>query len=413
MQLRDTIKTAFAGLVVHKSRSVLTILGIVIGITSITIVMSVGEGAQSYILGEIHRFGPNNVFILPGKFPTGPTSGMGSLLNDSLKLEDIKDLELKNNVPQAVKVVPFVFGSVPVSFENELQRMMVMGSVPQSQEIFNLEVERGRYFDQFDLDSHARVAVIGSTIAEDYFGTVDPLRHKLKIKGFNFEVVGVLASKGQGSFINYNKSVLTPYTSIQTDVLGIKYFQRVAVEAESEEAIPAVIEDVKRVLRDNHDISDPDKDDFTIQTQKDIAQSVGTITGILTVLLASVAAISLIVGGVGIMNIMFVSVTERTREIGLRKALGATNRNILTQFLVEAAVLTISGGIVGIAAGVVLTYGATVAVQRFAEINFPFSFSVNGMILGIVVSTGIGLIFGIFPARHAARKQPVEALRSG
>jgi putative ABC transport system permease protein len=223
----------------------------------------------------------------------------------------------------------------------------------------------------------------------------------------------VLASKGQGSFINYNKSVLTPYTSIQTDVLGIKYFQRVAVEAESEEAIPAVIEDVKRVLRDNHDISDPDKDDFTIQTQKDIAQSVGTITGILTVLLASVAAISLIVGGVGIMNIMFVSVTERTREIGLRKALGATNRNILTQFLVEAAVLTISGGIVGIAAGVVLTYGATVAVQRFAEINFPFSFSVNGIILGIVVSTGIGLIFGIFPARHAARKQPVEALRSG
>jgi len=413
MQLRDTIKTAFAGLVVHKSRSVLTILGIVIGITSITIVMSVGEGAQSYILGEIHRFGPNNVFILPGKFPTGPTSGMGSLLNDSLKLEDIKDLELKNNVPQAVKVVPFVFGSVPVSFENELQRMMVMGSVPQSQEIFNLEVERGRYFDQFDLDSHARVAVIGSTIAEDYFGTIDPLRHKLKIKGFNFEVVGVLASKGQGSFINYNKSVLTPYTSIQTDVLGIKYFQRVAVEAESEEAIPAVIEDIKRVLRDNHNISDPDKDDFTIQTQEDIAQRVGTITGILTVLLASVAAISLIVGGVGIMNIMFVSVTERTKEIGLRKALGATNRNILAQFLVEAAVLTISGGIVGIAAGVVLTYGATVAVQRFAEINFPFSFSVNGMILGIVVSTSIGLIFGIFPARHAAQKQPVEALRSG
>jgi len=413
MQLRDTIKTAFAGLAMHKSRSVLTILGIVIGITSITIVMSVGEGAQDYILGEIHRFGPNNVFILPGKFPTGPTSGMGSLLNDSLKLEDIKDLELKSNIPQAIKVVPFVFGSVPVSFENELQRLMVMGSVPQSQEVFNLEVERGRYFDQFDLDSHARVAVIGSTIAEDYFGTIDPLRHKLKIKGFNFEVVGVLASKGQGSFINYNKSVLTPYTSIQTDVLGIKYFQRVAVEAESEEAIPAVIEDVKRVLRDNHNISDPDKDDFTIQTQKDIAQRVGTITGILTVLLASVAAISLIVGGVGIMNIMFVSVTERTREIGLRKALGATNRNILAQFLVEAAVLTISGGIVGIAAGVVLTYGATVAVQRFAEINFPFSFSVNGMILGIVVSTGIGLIFGIFPARHAARKQPVEALRSG
>ena len=292
----DILKMTLRDLAVRKNRSALTILGIVIGITSIMVVMSVGKGAQEYVLGEIQRFGPNNVFILPGKEPSGPTGAMGTLLNDSLKERDIDDLSSKSNVPQAVSVIPYVFGSVSLSVGQEIERSMIIGSTVGSQKNFDLKLAEGRFFDEFDLNDKARVVIIGDEIRKKLFENSEAVGQKINIKNLDFQIIGVLAQKSKGSFIDFNDSLIAPYTAIQQDILGIRHFQRVAVEAQSEESIPTVVADIKMTLRENHKIEDPEDDDFNIQTQEDIAKTVGTITGILTVLLFSVAAISLVVG---------------------------------------------------------------------------------------------------------------------
>lgn len=411
MRISDSLRTALAGISVHKNRSLLTILGIVIGITSIMAVMSIGQSAQQLIVGQIQRFGPANIFVLPGRQPSSPAEGAGTVLNDSLKEKDFQDLQKKSNVPGAKVVVPYVFGYAVASFESEMYDVMVIGSSEYIEKNFDLKVAEGRFFDVFDVEQKARVAVIGSKVKEELFGNTNPIGEKIKFKDQKFQIIGVLSAEGQGSFIDFNKAIIAPYTSVQQNVLGIKYFNRIIIEAESIEAMPGVIRDVKTLLRNNHNIDNPEKDDFFLQTQEGLADSVKTVTNILTVLLASVAAISLIVGGVGIMNIMLVSVTERTREIGLRKALGATNKNILTQFLFEAVFLTVTGGIVGVIGGTFLTYILVYAANKFAGLNFPYIFSISGAIWGIAVSFVIGLVFGIFPARKAAKKSPIESLR--
>ncbi len=411
MRISDSLRTALAGITVHKNRSFLTILGIVIGITSIVAVMSIGQSAQELIVGQIQRFGPANIFVLPGRQPSNASEGAGTVLNDSLKLKDFEDLQKKENVPEAKAVVPYVFGYAAASYGSEIYDVMVTGSSEYIQKNFDLKVAAGRFFDVFEVDQKARVAVIGSKVKEELFGSADPLGEKIKFKDQKFQVIGILSSEGQGGFIDFNKAIIAPYSSIQQNVLGIKYFNRIVIEANSITAVPGVIRDVKTLLRNNHNIDNPEKDDFFIQTQESIADSVKTVTSIMTVLLASVAAISLIVGGVGIMNIMLVSVTERTREIGLRKALGATNGNILTQFLFEAVFLTFIGGVIGVIGGTLLTYILAYSANKFAGLDFPYIFSISGAIWGIAVSFVIGLVFGIFPARKAAKKSPIESLR--
>ena len=242
-------------------------------------------------------------------------------------------------------------------------------------------------------------------------GLSDPVGEKIKIKNKTYRVIGLLEKKGQSPFVNFDESIIMPYTTVQQYVLGIRYIQRVVVEARTPADIDNVVKDITILLRNNHNITDPEKDDFFVQTQADLVDTLSTITTVLTLLLSSVAAISLLVGGVGIMNMMLVWVTERTREIGLRKALGATNGNILSQFLVEAVVLTISGGIIGIILGTLLSWLVALVANRAFALDFPFAFSVTGLMLGVGVSTAIGLVFGIFPARQAAKKSPIEALR--
>ncbi len=410
MRFRDSIITAKKGISVHKNRSALTVLGIVIGIASIMTIMSMGQSAEGLVMGEIQRFGPSNIFLLPGRQPTGPSDSAGTLLNDSLKQKDFEDLQKKSNVPGVKNVIPYAFGYVTASYDSEIYDAMVIGSTEIMKKNFDLSIARGSFFGKTDVDEKEKVVVIGDKVREDLFGNVDPIGEKIQLKNQKFRVIGVLEPEGQGSFIDFNKAVLAPYTTIQENVLGIRYFNRIVVEAESIEKVPEVIRDVKSLLRNNHNIDDPEKDDFFIQTQESIVNQVKTITGILTVLLSSVAAISLVVGGVGIMNIMLVSVTERTKEIGLRKALGASNSNILVQFLYEALLLTGLGGIIGVALGAVLTFILSYAARTFGGLNFPFSFSINGLVLGIVVSVSIGVIFGIFPARKASKKSPIESL---
>jgi len=411
IRTKDVFKTSFSGLAVHRNRSLLTILGIVIGITSVVMVMSIGASAEQYVIGAVQRFGARNVFVLPGGEPQSLMSASATLLNDSLVEKDYEDLKKTGNVPNAVQVVPFSFGNIPVAFESEQRRLTVIGTTEGAQKNFDLGLGEGRFIDDFDVNDQARIAVIGDRVGREMFGSVQPLGQKIRVKDVNLQIVGVLEPQGQGSFIDFDNSIFAPYNVVQREILGVKHFQRLAIEAESEEAIPLVVLDVERTLRENHNIDNPEKDDFSVQTQEDIAESVGMITTILTVLLASVAAISLVVGGVGIMNIMYVSVTERTREIGLRKALGATNRNILAQFLSEAMILTIGGGIVGVLAGVGLSALVTYGARTWGGLELPFAFSGAGAILGVGVSSVIGLVFGVFPAREAARKSPIEALR--
>jgi putative ABC transport system permease protein len=411
MRFSDLITSALKSLATHKGRSAFTVLGIVIGITSIIVIMSVGSGAKSLVLQEVQSFGPNTIFVLPGRQPSGFMDFGGTLMSDSLKNKDFEDLAKKENVPDAVRVVPYVFGPATAVYESDTYDTTVIGSTPGVADSFSLTVQEGRFFDDSDVSDHARVAVIGPKIADELFGAQDPIGEKIRVNNVPFRIIGLLEAKGRGSFIDFDKAVMAPYTAVQSDVLGIHHIQRISIEASSAATIKNVVHDATLLLRDNHNIDDPKKDDFFIQTQEDIAKSIGTITTILSVLLASVAAISLIVGGVGIMNVMFVSVTERTREIGLRKALGATARAILSQFLIEAVFLTVGGGIVGVVAGGALTFAATYVVNAVAGLSFPFAISVPGVLWGVGVSAAIGLVFGLFPARSAARKSPIEALR--
>ena len=408
----DTFKIALQGISTHKSRAVLTMLGIIIGVTSVMTVISAGESAQAFVVAEISSFGPTNIFVLPGRQPSGPQGAAGTLLNDSLKERDVQALEQKVNVPQAKQVIPYVFGFKTLTVDENTYDSMVIGSSEQVAKNFDLSVAQGSFFTQDDVNNHARVVVIGETVREELFGSSNPIGQKIKVGNIKLQVIGVLGKKGQASFFDANKAVLVPYTVVQQDILGIKYFQRLIVEADTVQDVPGVIADITTTLRMNHNITDPAKDDFFIRTQGDLIDQISTITTILTVLLLCVAAISLLVGGVGIMNIMLVSVTERTKEIGLRKALGATNSTILQQFLYEALALTLGGGIIGVGLGTALTKGISWAAQTFAGINFPYIFSIRGLLIGVGVSVAIGLLFGIFPARSAAKKNPVESLYS-
>ena len=413
MHLKDTIRTAIQALVTHKGRSLLTILGIFIGIAAIMIVMSMGDSATQLIVKEIQSFGSENVFINPGNPSDGIFSfsgGTASVLLKSLTGDDIEDLKKKSNVPDAIFVNPSVSGSMSVSYESETKTVTIVGSGAESFEVYNMSVNEGRKFTNEEVNEKAAVAVLGKNVVEDVFGSQNPIGEKIKIKDKKFKVIGIISSEGSSMF-GLDDIMVIPYTTMQDYILGIKHFHEVVIKGSSPEVVPAMVKDIKTTLRENHDIEDPDDDDFIVSTQEDIIESVDSILGAVTVFLSFVAAISLVVGGIGVMNIMFVSVTERTREIGLRKALGATNKNILLQFLIEAIFLTFLGGILGIAGGAFLTFIAVIIASYTTGITFPYFFSIGGALLGIAVAGGTGIVFGIFPAYQASRKSPVEALR--
>lgn len=410
MLLRYTIETSFRGLRTNKTRSLLTILGIVIGITAIIMIVSVGRGAQNLILNEIQGLGSRTIAVIPGREPKGP-SDAAQIFSQSLKPQDLKALENKANAPDIRKVLPVVFGGESASYRNESYRLTVFGTAPEFSSVFDLIPEVGTFFTSEEVQSRGDVAVIGAKVKKELFGESDAIGKKIKIKNRSLRIIGVLPQKGQVSFFNFDEIAIMPYTTAQQYIFGIKYFHRFIVEADSDLTVENAASDIRITLRNSHGITDPSKDDFFVQTQADLAKRLGTITSALTLFLVLVASVSLFVGGVGIMNIMLVSVTERTREIGLRKALGATRGDILRQFLLEAVLLTGTGGVIGIVIGTMLSLTASLLISRFAGLNFKFSFPFGAAILGFAVSALIGLLFGIYPARKAANKSPMEALR--
>jgi putative ABC transport system permease protein len=410
MTYKHLLKTSLTGLSTNRSRSFLTILGIVIGITAIMLVVSLGAGAQNLILGEVQGLGTNTIAVIPGREPTGP-SDTAQLFSDSLKNKDLTALENKGNVPGLKNIMPVVFGAETASFNSNTYNISIFGAPDLIAQVFDLVPSEGQFFDANDVQSLSDGVVIGSDVVTHLFGNQDPLNQNIKISGRNFRVIAVLPATGGGSLFNFDSMIIMPYTTAQNYLLGIKYFNRLIIEAADGQNVDIVASDVRKTLEESHNITDPTQDDFTVQTQADLANRLSTITNALTYFLVAVASIALFVGGVGIMNIMLVAVTERTREIGLRKAIGATDRDILSQFLLEAVLLTGIGGIVGIILGSSLAYIISYGLSHFLNINWGFVFPLNGSLLGFGVSALIGLIFGGYPARQASKKSPIEALR--
>jgi len=411
MKITNTIKISLAGLRANKLRSALTMLGIVIGITSIILVVSIGNGAQNLILGEIQSMGSRTLTIDPGKPSSGFSDSMMSFFQQSLKDKDLDALKKKSNVPHLSSIIPLVFTQDNIIYENESYSGTILGSSEKITDFYKINMASGYFFSEDDVKAKADVAVIGSKIKEDLFGMSDPLGKKIRIKNKTLKIIGVLPEKGGGFSFNYNKAVMVPYTTAKDYILGQKHYNEFIIEVDDEKYITQTVDDIKITLRNSHNITDPEKDDFNVQTQKDLMKTVGTVTSVLTLFLAMVAAISLLVGGVGIMNVMFISVTERTKEIGLRKALGATNGDILSQFLYEAVFLTLSGGLMGILFGAGLSYIAAIALSGSMSSTWQFTFPMSAAMSGIITSAIIGIVFGIYPAYQASKKNPIEALR--
>ncbi len=414
MLLRDAFKTAIRSLTHGKMRSVLTMLGIVIGIASVIVLMSIGQSAQDLILNQVQSIGSNLIIIIPGAPANGkfssPASSQGIVIT-SLKQRDVDSLQRE---PAVDLTVPEVRGQAEVVYNSNNVTVGYTGSTADFFAISNLaEVSRGQTFSKSDVDSAKHVIVIGPDLANTLFGpNVDPINKIVIVKNVSFRVVGVLAKGGTGAFgVDIGNIVVMPITVAQKQLLGINYFNVIVVQANANYDVNFVKSRISFILQQDHGITNSNKNDFTINTQQDILALLGNITSILTLFLAAIASISLIVGGIGIMNIMLVSVTERTREIGLRKAVGATERDILKQFLIEAVLLTMSGGIIGIVFGAVIVAVIYIILSTFFSIGWVFAFPIYSVFLALLVSTFSGIVFGLYPARQAARKNPVDALR--
>jgi len=412
MSIRHSFRIAYSALKVNKSRSFLTILGILIGITAIMMMMALGSGAEDLIIGEISSFGGETIAINPGQEPTGPTDVAGALFADSLKEREVDLLRQKSNVPYAKEVQPFVMVPGSASYEGETYTPTIMGgSADFFARNFGIPIEKGDVFTESDIKQKENVAVLGHKVKKELFGESDAIGKYIKIKDTKFKVVGIFVEKGVVAFFNMDELIIIPHTSAQSYILGINYYHEIDVIAENADVVDQTAADIERTLREAHGINDPEKDDFYVTTMQGAAEQIQTVIATLTAFLSSVVAIALVVGGVGVMNIMLVSVTERTREIGLRKAVGATEKEIKQQFLFEAILLTFIGGFIGIVLGGILSFLVALGLAQFVASNWSFSFPFSAILLGMGVTTLVGVIFGLYPAKKAAERSPIDALR--
>ncbi len=412
MNLLSTISISARALAAHMGRSLLTILGIIIGVVAIVLVISLGQGAQNLILSQVESIGSNTIVVRPGRQPNGPSGVAESILSDSIKERDIIALKKPANVPGLDTIEPAVLVPGAISYQNSIFRGTVLGWTPEALgSVFNIYPEEGSFFSDEDVRQHAKVIVIGHKVKQELFGDSDALGQFVTVHGQKLQVVGILPTKGQVSAFNVDEIGLIPYSTAQKTILGINYFHELFIRAKNSEDVDTVVKDITATLREIHGITDPAKDDFFVVTQESVIATIRTITQTLTIFLVAIASISLMVAGIGIMNIMLVSVTERTQEIGLRKALGATNKNILLQFLVESLMLTITGGLLGTLIAITIAALVSYIAETYFALSWPFTLPVGAILLGVGVSSAIGLLFGIYPARKAASKNPIEALR--
>ena len=405
----QSIKIALKALLLNKSRTFLTMLGIIIGITAVIVVFSAGHGAQELIINQVEGIGSNLVFVIPGnsgntKF-SPPAAAQGVVIT-SLGDQDLKNLRNKELAPDVKYVSPEVRGQFTVAFGNQSEQDAVAGEDENYNIVRNLPLSQGDWFTKNDVDGMSQVAVLGSKVKTDLFGAQNPIGQLIKIHEVNFRVVGVTAPKGVGAFgVDQDSQVVVPVSVAQKLLLGINYYSNFQMEIPTAAQIPQAQLEITSILRQDHHITDPTKDDFTVRNSADALSLLGNITSILTIFLAAIAGISLLVGGIGIMNIMLVSVTERTREVGLRKAIGAKRKDILLQFLIEAVTLTVLGGLIG----VILGYLGSLGIAAIG--NWTPVVTWQSIAIAVGVSAGFGLVFGIYPANKASKLSPIEALR--
>ncbi len=405
MDYTETIIEAVSTLTVNKLRTGLAILGIIIGIGSVIALISLGQSGQKSIENQIQSLGSNLLTVIPTGQNTGAVRGAAGG-GTTLTMEDTKAIESSPEITTVKSVSPEFSRRGQVTAGRNNTNTQVTGVYPQYADIHKVSMAGGNFISQTDVDGLRKVAVLGSQAAADLFGDgVDPVGQNLRISGQTFRVIGLTTSKGGNGFNNPDDAIYVPLSTAQKQLFGASHVTSIAVEAKSAEVMTDAQNQIGYLLLSRHKMNDPQSADFMIFSQNDILNTASQVTGTFTTLLGGIAAISLLVGGIGIMNIMLVTVTERTREVGLRKALGAQKRIITTQFLFEAILLTVIGGLVGIAFGVTASY----IISKV--LNFPFAISFSSVALAVGVSGGIGILFGWYPAKKASDLQPIEALR--
>ncbi len=405
MNIADLFEETYSAIAINKARSSLTVLGVVIGIASVIAMIAIGQGAQKSVENNIQSIGSNLLLIMPGA-----QRGIGAQVNtgrggaQTLKLADADAIQ--QSIAGIQAVAPEVSRRYQITAKGKNTNTQVVGTVPAYPTVRNVTIASGSYITDAHIRSASKVAVLGPTTRDDLFGEgVDPIGQSIKINKVEFKIVGVTEAKGGSGFSNPDDVIYVPLTTAQRFLSGDTFVTTISVQAQDQGFMARIQEETTALLLQRHGLSDPQLADFSVLNQSDIVAAAASVTGIFTLLLSSIAGISLLVGGIGIMNMMLTTVTERTREIGLRKAIGGTSSDISNQFLAESVMLTFMGGVFGI----ILGWLVSLAVRYFA--NIPTSVSLQSVGLAFGVSAGIGIIFGYYPARRAAKLHPIEALR--
>src|SRR3989339_1784585 len=427
MHIISLTKTALNAMRVNKVRTGLTVLGVVIGIASVIIVFSAGEGINRLIMGQIESFGGTDMFEVEVKIPSTKKGGAGETQSatamaqgvqvTTLTLDDMEDIMKLPNVADAYGAI---LNQEQVSYNNEMKQSMIFGVTESFIDLDRSEVEFGRFFSDAEDKSLAQVAILGSKITDKLFGDSDPIGKSVKIGKTKFRIIGVMAERGAMMGFDFDDIVYMPIRTLQKKVMGINHIQMAMFKVGDTNKIDVTAEEARYILRENHDLPQPTesrqnwtdtgKDDFRVVTMVESMEIMSTVTGAITLLLLAIVAISLIVGGVGILNIMYVVVSERTAEIGLRKAVGAKYSDIMLQFIFESILITIIGGIVGVVVGVFLSFLISFGANAYG-LDWRFSIPMQAYVVAVGFSLVFGVFFGVYPARKAAHMDPIEALR--
>jgi putative ABC transport system permease protein len=404
MNIINLTKIALKALSNNKMRGFLTMLGIIIGVASVIAMLAIGQGSKVSIQSQISEMGSNLIMIQPGADMRGGVR-QSSASMESLKLADYESILNETRYLSAVS--PVVSSSGQTVYGSNNKPTTIYGVNQDYLNIRRYSIEDGDMFTEFDIQSAAKVCVVGKTVVNELFPNGEnPIGQVIRFQRNTFQIVGVLKSKGYNSMgMDQDDLILAPYTTIQKRVLAITHLHSINASVVKEEYTDAAIDEIAAILRQNHKLQPTAPDDFTIRSQEEISSMMTSVTDLLTILLASVAGISLLVGGIGIMNIMYVSVTERTREIGLRMSIGARGIDILSQFLIESILISVTGGVIGVLSGI----GAAMAVN--AIVNYPISIQVWTVLLSFAVCTITGVFFGWYPAKKASQLDPIEAIR--